>query len=144
MSEGYHSPTDAIRSRVITKAELAKHTTKHDAWISVHGLVLDVTKFKEDHPGGESILMRNAGTDCTEEYDDVDHSDEARMRLIREVAIGVLEGKEDTPGIPLEIKFGDYADNSWSVTQMILVTALVAGVAAGVMNLLKKSKFRAD
>lgn len=28
------------------------------------------------------------GADCTEEYDDVDHSDEARMKLVREVAIG--------------------------------------------------------
>mmetsp|Transcript_18545 Transcript_18545/g.18374 ORF Transcript_18545/g.18374 Transcript_18545/m.18374 type:complete len:109 (+) Transcript_18545:3-329(+) len=53
----------AIRKRVITRAELARHTSKHDAWISVHGVVLDVTKFKEEHPGGESILMLHVGTE---------------------------------------------------------------------------------
>lgn len=30
--------------------------------ISVHGVVLDVSKFKEEHPGGESILMLHVGT----------------------------------------------------------------------------------
>ncbi|EER12755.1 flavohemoprotein b5/b5r, putative [Perkinsus marinus ATCC 50983] len=62
MPDGYHSPTNAIRKRVITRAELARHTSKHDAWISVHGVVLDVSKFKEEHPGGESILMLHVGT----------------------------------------------------------------------------------
>ncbi|KAF4751402.1 hypothetical protein FOZ62_002955 [Perkinsus olseni] len=138
MSSGYHAPSDPVRRNVISQSDLAKHTSTDDAWIAIHGLVADVTKFKDEHPGGESILMRHVGTDCTEDYDDVDHSDEARIKLIEEVAIGVLEGKEDTPGIPVETKLGDIQDSGWSSMQIVLVTAVVAAVAVGVISSVRK------
>ncbi|KAF4671755.1 hypothetical protein FOL47_001253 [Perkinsus chesapeaki] len=137
-TDGYHTPNEAARKRVVSKEELAKHTSIYDSWICIHGLVVDITKFKEDHPGGESILMRNVGTDATEDYDEIDHSDQARKKLADELAIGVLEGHEDTPGIPVELKFEDTPEVGWSTTKVVLGSLFVAAVAIGMMQLMKK------
>ena len=40
----------------ISRQELAKHFSKHDAWIAIHGKVYDVTKYVSRHPGGSIIL----------------------------------------------------------------------------------------
>ncbi|KAJ4413540.1 hypothetical protein N0V82_008478 [Gnomoniopsis sp. IMI 355080] len=50
----------------------------------------DVTTFLEDHPGGKESLVDVAGTDATEEYDYVDHSDDADQRL-EKLKVGVLD-----------------------------------------------------
>ena len=42
-------------------AQVAKHNTPNDAWISVDGKVYDVTKWEESHPGGKNILLISAG-----------------------------------------------------------------------------------
>ena len=42
--------------------EVAKHKHKRDCWIVIHGWVLDVTPFLEDHPGGTSVILDHAGT----------------------------------------------------------------------------------
>eukprot|EP00357_Protocruzia_adherens_P033947 CAMPEP_0114981348 /NCGR_PEP_ID=MMETSP0216-20121206/5494_1 /TAXON_ID=223996 /ORGANISM="Protocruzia adherens, Strain Boccale" /LENGTH=318 /DNA_ID=CAMNT_0002343009 /DNA_START=4205 /DNA_END=5161 /DNA_ORIENTATION=- len=45
-----------------TKAEVRKHRTKETGiWITYHGLVYDITKFVDLHPGGSSKLMLVAG-----------------------------------------------------------------------------------
>lgn len=43
--------------------------------------VYDVTKFLEEHPGGEDILLDSSGRDATREFEDVGHSAEARAQL---------------------------------------------------------------
>ena len=35
-------------------------------WIVIHDKVYDITKFLDEHPGGEEILIKNAGADATE------------------------------------------------------------------------------
>ena len=57
----------------ITSAELAKHTSRGDIWIALHGNVYDVTKWLVDHPGGETQLLENAGTDASEPFDAIGH-----------------------------------------------------------------------
>ena len=52
--------------------------------------VYDVTKFLDDHPGGEIILIRNAGIDSTEEFEEIGHSSDAR-ELLKEYLIGELQ-----------------------------------------------------
>ena len=32
--------------------EVAKHNTKEDLWIVVKGIVMDVTNWLDEHPGG--------------------------------------------------------------------------------------------
>ncbi|KAI8874257.1 cytochrome b5, partial [Ramicandelaber brevisporus] len=64
--------------KLISVAEVAKHSKYNDAWVICNGKVFDVTKFISEHPGGENVLMEIAGTDCTENFEDVGHSLEAR------------------------------------------------------------------
>ena len=51
----------------ISLSELAKHNIEFDCWISLHGIVYDVTDFMKTHPGGYAI-MKYAGQDCTEQF----------------------------------------------------------------------------
>uniref|UniRef100_A0A914WLP4 Endoribonuclease n=2 Tax=Plectus sambesii TaxID=2011161 RepID=A0A914WLP4_9BILA len=63
----------------ITREELEKHCTADSLWIVFGGKVYDVTKFLEDHPGGNDILMEHGGKDATEDFEDVGHSSDARV-----------------------------------------------------------------
>ncbi|XP_034622001.1 cytochrome b5 reductase 4 isoform X4 [Trachemys scripta elegans] len=55
----------------VTEEELAKHSKKDDCWICIRGLVYNVTPYMEYHPGGDDELMRAAGTDGTDLFDQV-------------------------------------------------------------------------
>lgn len=46
-------------SKQITKEELKKHTKASDAWLAIKGKVYDVTKFINEHPGGDILLVRS-------------------------------------------------------------------------------------
>jgi hypothetical protein len=56
-------------------AEVAKHKTKDDLWIVVNGKVIDVTGFVDKHPGGVPILIANAGTDASTEWNTIHKPD---------------------------------------------------------------------
>lgn len=64
-----------------TLEEVQKHNTPDDVWIVIHNKIYDVTKYLEDHPGGSAILIEVAGTDATEAFEEIGHSDEARDEL---------------------------------------------------------------
>jgi len=51
--------------------------------------VYDVTPFLDEHPGGEEILLENAGIDSSENFEDVGHSSDAR-EMLEEYYIGEL------------------------------------------------------
>uniref|UniRef100_A0A8C5QFS6 Cytochrome b5 reductase 4 n=1 Tax=Leptobrachium leishanense TaxID=445787 RepID=A0A8C5QFS6_9ANUR len=60
-----------LRGRLIdvTEEELAKHNKKNDCWMCIRGMVYNVSHYMEFHPGGEEELMRAAGADGTELFD---------------------------------------------------------------------------
>ena len=64
-------------------------------WIVIHDKVYDITKFLDEHPGGEEILIMNAGADATENYEDVGHSSDAR-EMLEEYYIGELHDEDKT------------------------------------------------
>ena len=74
----------------ISAAEVAKHTKQGDYWMIYNGEVYDVSKFADEHPGGEEVLADVAGTDATEAFDDIGHSDEAHEIMIP-LKIGTLQ-----------------------------------------------------
>ena len=62
-------------------------------WIVIHDKVYDVTKWLDDHPGGEDVLMENSGTDASEPWEDIGHSSEAREKM-KKYQIGELRQED--------------------------------------------------
>ncbi|XP_040839639.1 cytochrome b5 reductase 4 isoform X3 [Ochotona curzoniae] len=55
----------------VTEEELKKHNKRDDCWICIRGFVYNVSPYMEYHPGGEDELMRAAGSDGTDLFDQV-------------------------------------------------------------------------
>merc|ERR1719272_2797135 len=78
-----------------TMAEVAKHTTKGDAWVVVAGQVLNVTNFLSEHPGGELAILTFAGKDATEEFNMI-HPPDVIPKYAPDAIIGMIgEGGGD-------------------------------------------------
>ncbi|CAO3688002.1 unnamed protein product [Umbelopsis vinacea] len=65
----------------LSLAQVSEHSSKKDIYVAVHNKVYNVTDFIEEHPGGEEVLLDEAGKDATEAFEDIGHSDEAREIL---------------------------------------------------------------
>ncbi|CAN3480860.1 cytochrome b5 [Diutina catenulata] len=74
-----------------TADEVAKHDTLDDLWVIYNGEVYDITKYIDEHPGGEEVVVDCAGTDATEAFDDIGHSDEAK-EILASLKVGKLKG----------------------------------------------------
>ena len=61
----------------VTMEEVAQHDQPDDLWIVIYGKVFDVTEWKEDHPGGDDILIEHGGKDVSELFRNVGHSPDA-------------------------------------------------------------------
>uniref|UniRef100_A0A4X1TWF9 Cytochrome b5 n=1 Tax=Sus scrofa TaxID=9823 RepID=A0A4X1TWF9_PIG len=72
-----------------TLEEIQKHNNSKSTWLILHHKVYDLTKFLEEHPGGEEVLREQAGGDATENFEDVGHSTDAR-ELSKTFIIGEL------------------------------------------------------
>ncbi|XP_022369519.1 cytochrome b5 isoform X2 [Enhydra lutris kenyoni] len=72
-----------------TLEEIQKHNHSKSTWLILHHKVYDLTKFLEEHPGGEEVLREQAGGDATESFEDVGHSTDAR-ELSQTYIIGEL------------------------------------------------------
>ncbi|OTF75860.1 hypothetical protein BLA29_009662 [Euroglyphus maynei] len=75
--------------KTFTLAEVAEHNEKKSVWIVIHDFVYDVTPFLDEHPGGEEVLIEQAGKDATESFEDVGHSTDARD-IMKKYKIGEL------------------------------------------------------
>lgn len=55
-----------VPDKEFTMEEVAKHNKKDDLWIVVKGVVMDVTNWLDEHPGGAQALFSHMGRDATE------------------------------------------------------------------------------
>ncbi|OAV96531.1 hypothetical protein PTTG_00980 [Puccinia triticina 1-1 BBBD Race 1] len=70
-----------------TYEELSKLSTPGNLHLVISGKVYAVSKFLEEHPGGDEVLLSEAGKDATESFEDVGHSEEART-LMEQFCVG--------------------------------------------------------
>lgn len=77
--------------KVYTLSQVAQHKSNRDCWVVVYGRVLNVTKFLEEHPGGDDVLLEVAGKDATKEFDTIGHSEGAK-NMLSKFQVGVLQG----------------------------------------------------
>ncbi|PPQ67597.1 hypothetical protein CVT25_012091 [Psilocybe cyanescens] len=70
-----------MATKIVTLEELRSHKSRDNLYILIHGKVYNVTKFLDEHPGGDEVLLAEGGMDATEAFEDVGHSDEARALL---------------------------------------------------------------
>ena len=62
-----NDPADfKIPEKEYSLEEVAKHNKKDDLWIAVKGIVLDVTNWLDEHPGGPQALFSHMGRDASE------------------------------------------------------------------------------
>jgi sterol desaturase/sphingolipid hydroxylase (fatty acid hydroxylase superfamily) len=76
-----------------TSDEVAKHTSKDDCWIILHGRVIDVTDWLPKHPGGQRVLLNFAGKDATETFNTI-HQPGVVEKYVSGAILGMLEGAE--------------------------------------------------
>jgi len=87
------SPSTAAMSkrvRIYTAEDVASHKDSSSCWISRNGKVYDVTTFLQDHPGGEDLILNQAGKDVGEIMKDLqehEHSDSA-YDMLDEFVVG--------------------------------------------------------
>jgi cytochrome b involved in lipid metabolism len=81
----------SIPEKEFTMEEVAAHNKKEDVWVVVKGVVMDVTNFLEDHPGGVQAIINFAGRDATEEFAML-HDDEVIPKYAPATVIGRIKG----------------------------------------------------
>uniref|UniRef100_A0AAG5CUE0 Cytochrome b5 heme-binding domain-containing protein n=1 Tax=Anopheles atroparvus TaxID=41427 RepID=A0AAG5CUE0_ANOAO len=74
-------------------ADVASHNKPNDLWMIIHDKVYDVTKFLQEHPGGEEVLIEVAGKEASSEFDDVGHSTDAKESMKKFLVGEVIEAE---------------------------------------------------
>ncbi|KAK0730354.1 flavocytochrome c [Lasiosphaeris hirsuta] len=85
----------SIPEKEFTLEEVAKHNTKEDLWVVVKGVVLDLTNWLDEHPGGPQALLNFMGRDATEEFEML-HDDEVIPKYAPQQVIGRVKGQKVT------------------------------------------------
>ncbi|KAI5970158.1 CYB5 [Candida margitis] len=116
--------SDTESAKVYELDEISKHTTHDDVWVVINGKVYNVSSYIDEHPGGEEVILDVAGTDATEAFEDIGHSDEAH-EILERLQIGILKG-----GKIVEHKAREsYAQESSGVNVPLVAVVLFLAIA---------------
>ncbi|KZT07648.1 peroxisomal acyl-CoA-dehydrogenase [Laetiporus sulphureus 93-53] len=103
-----------------TREEVAKHNTESNLWIIIDSKVYDVTRFRNMHPGGASVLLEEGipGEDATEAFYSLHRHEVLERPQYKRLQIGYIQGEE--PQIVSTINDGaiskvPYAEPTWLV-----------------------------
>ncbi|XP_077375177.1 cytochrome b5 type B [Festucalex cinctus] len=111
-----------------TLEDIQAHNLSNDIWLIIHDKVYDVTTFLEEHPGGEEVLLEQAGADATESFEDVGHSTDAR-EMLQQFYIGELhiDDRNNEKPTDVDVTSGE-SSNSWTTWLIPAIAATVIGV----------------
>ncbi|XP_035210208.1 cytochrome b5-like [Stegodyphus dumicola] len=117
--------------KTYTLEEIAEHNNKKSVWILIHSNVYDVTKFLEEHPGGEEVLLEQAGKHATEAFEDIGHSTDAR-ELMKQYKIGELCEEDRQKITDIQEKnhwpVSGTDESSWKNWLIPIVVAILASI----------------
>eukprot|EP00058_Branchiostoma_floridae_P018473 XP_002603962.1 hypothetical protein BRAFLDRAFT_71750 [Branchiostoma floridae] len=97
------------RLQNVTPEELAKHDKEGNVWTAIRGKVYNVTAYAEYHPGGAEELMRAAGKDGTDLFNEV-HRWVNYESMLESCLVGRLQEASskndamDNPVVPMATK----------------------------------------
>uniref|UniRef100_A0A7I4KE15 Cytochrome b5 n=2 Tax=Brugia malayi TaxID=6279 RepID=A0A7I4KE15_BRUMA len=91
----YHYGKMADLQRV-TRAQVAEHNTNSSVWMCIENQVYDLTTFLDQHPGGSEVLLKLAGHDATEQYEDIGHSTDARLMKDKYLVAEIVDEEKMT------------------------------------------------
>ncbi|XP_055858918.1 cytochrome b5 [Episyrphus balteatus] len=121
-----------MSDKLFTRADVTKHNSNKDCWLIIHNNIYDVTSFLNEHPGGEEVLLEQAGRDSTEHFEDVGHSSDAR-EMMNKYKVGELVeaerkavSKKAEPTWTQETQESESSMKTWLLP---LVLGLVATIA---------------
>ncbi|SCU80424.1 LAMI_0B02322g1_1 [Lachancea mirantina] len=77
-------------AKLFSYKEIAEHNTQEDLWMIIDGKVYDCTKFIDEHPGGEEVLLDLGGQDATGPFADIGHSDDA-VKMLADLYVGDVD-----------------------------------------------------
>ena len=117
--------TEEEQVKVFEFDEVAKHTTHDDCWVIINGKVYNVSSYIDEHPGGEEVILDVAGSDATEAFDDIGHSDEAH-EILEKLYLGNLKGAK-----PVEAKRAQAYSSTESSVNFPLIAVAVFILAFG-------------
>ncbi|XP_005929612.1 cytochrome b5 isoform X1 [Simochromis diagramma] len=112
-----------------TLEDVRVHNMSNDTWLIIHDKVYDISSFLEEHPGGEEVLLEQAGADATESFEDVGHSSDAR-EMLQQYYIGELhedDRKKDTAK-KAEVAKSEESSSSWAIWLLPAVAVVVIGI----------------
>ncbi|EMG46126.1 osm1 Fumarate reductase [Candida maltosa Xu316] len=82
----------SIPAKEFTAEEIAKHNKPDDCWCIIKNVVVDLTSFLGDHPGGKESILNFAGRDATESFAML-HDDDFIPKYVAKCVLGTLKGK---------------------------------------------------
>lgn len=102
-----------------------------------------MTKFLDDHPGGDEVLLAATGKDATDDFEDVGHSSSARA-MLDEYYVGDIDSatiptkKAYTP--PNQPHYNQDNTSEFIIKLLqFLVPLIILGVAVGIRFYTKQS-----
>ncbi|XP_077839841.1 cytochrome b5 type B isoform X3 [Macaca mulatta] len=102
--------------------EVAKRNSLKELWLVIHGRVYDVTRFLNEHPGGEEVLLEQAGVDASESFEDVGHSSDAR-EMLKQYYIGDIHPSDLKPENGSKVR----SHRCWSYWILPIIGAVLLG-----------------
>ena len=117
-------------SKTLTLAEVATHNREEDCYLIIGNertggaKVYDVTKYLDEHPGGDAVLLELAGKYADDMFEDIGHSMNARQQL-KEFLVGTLDATEEELAA---LRAPAHTGNGDSFLLVAVAGALVAAV----------------
>ncbi|KAL1561626.1 cytochrome B5-like [Salvia divinorum] len=125
-----------VESKVFTYSDVSAHKTSDDCWVIIHGKVYNVTSYLEEHPGGDEVILGQAGSDASQEFEDVGHGSAARL-MLDEFYVGEVDSttKADAVDSPAVVEAEDSGDKSEESSKFLhfMLSLGILGLAFGVL-----------